>query len=276
MHDTISSPNVTGPKVSDPETGSTIAEALTGQEHTGIGRTQFPKGKGRRLFGCLSIAIVTIFACSWLWTRASATLQWGCGETVLVIAEKACIQCGLTNDQQARIMAPLKPFAQGIEQGRISMGLGLAVIRKFDDGPLFVALFCSGMSDRLSEIGIASDTVQVHCSGLVSTFYSLYKNDRIGSGTIGKLQNFLMAKREITFKRPSGMIIRERMRVLKPGFTAEERDKAIDLISEAVASGTPKTETPAEARMETAPPLDPPTEVAKYLASIQSFSVAHQ
>jgi len=193
-----------------------------------------PQKKWHRLFGCLGIIVLLAAGAGWLWIRSLATLRWGCSETVLWAAERACLQCGLSDTKQKQILGPVQSFAASVKTGEFSMQAGIGLIRQFDRGPLFATLFCAALADRLLEPDETGKANEASSAQIVAAFLEEYKTNLSASATLVSLQDLVMEKHEFTFRRPSGMVLRETMPVMKTDLTPEEREEALTLMMKAI------------------------------------------
>ncbi|HNW34355.1 MAG TPA: hypothetical protein PKM25_05440 [Candidatus Ozemobacteraceae bacterium] len=154
------------------------------------------------------------------------------------------MQCGLSDAQQKRVLEPVLDFAAKIREERYSLPSGLGLIRRFDRGPLFATLFLSGLASRLQEQGEAGETVGASSTRMTALFLEVYRQNPVASATLTSLQELVTIKQELTFRRPSGLVIRTMAPVMKPDLTPEERASALALMQSAIAGAGNRPETP--------------------------------
>ncbi|NLI79562.1 MAG: hypothetical protein GX442_24350 [Candidatus Riflebacteria bacterium] len=224
----------------------------------------------------------------WFGSRALATLRWGCAEAVVWSTTMTCRRCGLPAGLEEAVTARARPFADRVSSGARSITAGRAFLRGLAQPGVYGPLFGRGVLDRLAQDdsddgdGVWTPGVgQASWSSLVARFVGMYQAGRVATGTLGALEDLVLEEREVVTTHTSGLVLRERRRVMKGSLSPEERARVLDLLRRTVSAEEPAVGAaslpvgaPAVASGAEAVPLPDPVEaVDQMIREIEAADV---
>jgi hypothetical protein len=197
-------------------------------------------------------------------SRVTSTLRWGCGESVLWFADRTCQRCGWPTASRTAVLAPIAPLAAGIRMGRVSVNQGLEVIRAFDRGPVFVAIFLTMLQERLWEaLDEPSPSDRVFLETRIAEFFTAWKQGRLPAERLGLLTSVAMENREMATRLRSGLVVQEPARLLKTRLDRAETIRCGELLA------LPATVT---ADLGPVSPPDAPAEATRLAIAVMGLS----
>ncbi len=167
------------------------------------------------------------------------TLRWGCAEAMLRATEQAARRCGLPRPVEADALAAVQPVAGRVRDGSLGLGAGLAFQRGLASREILAPWTAAGLVELLGE-GMLPDRSEPSPAALAINFCDMYKTGRIGPVSWSALEDLVTEEREVSDHRPSGLVITDRVRRMKPTLSDEELARLTALLS---AAGEP---TPPE------------------------------